>query len=163
MKKLVLVSFLVIACTLHLSASQFVVVKFGTERSVALAKIAEVLGLPNATEEDAVIYFDKRINGYDFAKVVFGFEPKGKGNYLNEARFFILAPTRKKAVEQRDSLAHVLSERHSVTYDFEENGNKFYKGGVAPSGIGFLFTVYTQKRQGQWTTELRYGAFHKLK
>ena len=41
--------------------------------------------------------------------------------------------------------------------------DKFYKGGASPEGIGFLFTIYTQRREGRWMTELRFGAFHKIK
>ncbi len=146
----------------HAVGNEFVGVDFGTSRHDALSIFKARYGEPNAIDGDNLIYYDLTINGYYFNRIIFGFEPKQTGDYFNEARFFMVAPSRPGAVADRDSLASDLSKKYSMAYDFEENGNKFYKGGVAPSGIGHLFTLSTHLRGGQWTTELRFGAFHRL-
>lgn len=159
-----LILLLVFACSLaEAHNDKFLNVDFGTSRNEALQQIEQHFGNPNATDGDNLIYYDLDINGYRFSKIIFGFEPKQSGGYFNEARFFIEKDTRRHAVAVRDSLAKQLGRRYGITYDYEENGNKFYTGGVAPGGIGHLFTISTHRRNGKWTTELRYGAFHKLK
>ncbi|MFC2766816.1 MAG: hypothetical protein ACFN27_05640 [Prevotella sp.] len=162
MKKL-LVSFLLLVVGVASAVeNKFVSIDFGTSRHDALSIIKERFGEPNAVDGDNLVYYDLMINGYCFNKIIFGFEPKQGGDYFNEARFFIVAPSRPVAVADRDSLAYDLGKEYDITHDFEENGNKFYKGGVAPSGIGHLFTISTHRREGKWTTELRFGAFHRL-
>ena len=146
----------------HAVGNEFVSVDFGTSRHDALSIFKARFGEPNAIDGDNLVYYNLTINGYYFNKIVFGFEPKQTGDYFNEARFFMVASSRPGAVADRDTLACDLGRKYSMTYDFEENGNKFYKGGVAPSGIGHLFTLSTHLREGKWTTELRFGAFHRL-
>lgn len=162
MKKL-LVSFLLLVVGVASAVeNKFVSIDFGTSRHDALSIIKERFGEPNAIDGDNLVYYDLMINGYCFNKIIFGFEPKQGGDYFNEARFFLVAPSRPMAIADRDSLARDLAKKYDMTHDFEENGNKFYKGGVAPSGIGYLFTLSTHRREGKWTTELRFGAFHRL-
>lgn len=163
MKKLLILLCLAFSISASAIVDHFVAVDFGTKRHEALRSIKARFGEPNAEEDNSIVYYDKEWNGYRFTKIVFGFEQPSRGGYFNEARFFVAEPTRKAAVCQREALVTKLREKYSITHDYEENGNKFYKGGTSPEGIGFLFTVYTQKREGRWTTELRYGAFHKLK
>lgn len=162
-RKILLGLFLCLSMSMWGADNEFVKIVFGTSRNEAVQMLKMQFGEPNATTDDAFIYYDMTVNGYKFSKIVFGFEPKQSGGYFNEARFFIVEPTRKLAVVDRDSLARLLGTHYGITYDFEENGNKFYKGGISPAGIGHLFTICTHRREGKWTTELRYGAFHKLK
>lgn len=165
MRKILLSLFLLAALTIQAAGedTDFVNVNFGTYYSEAMEAIRAKYGEPSLVEDNAVVYLDKDISGYTFSKIIFGFEKGTSGSYLNQARFFITKPTRHEAVANRDSLANQLMQNFGVTYDYEENGNKFYKGGVSPTGIGFLFTLSTARREGQWMTELRYGAFHRLR
>jgi hypothetical protein len=163
MRKFLFIAVLAFSLFANAKENNFVNLKFGTSRSEALQIIKAQFGEPDTIDGDNLIYREKSLNGYQFNKIVFGFEPEGKGGYFNQARFFITKPTRKLAVQQRDSLAKYMETDYGVSCDYEENGNKFYKGGIAPTGIGFLFTICTQRREGHWTTELRYGAFHQLK
>lgn len=146
-------------------ATDFLPVKFGLPRSEVVSVFTQLWGCPVETTESAVTFYNVELDGFCFDRAVLGFEAGAHGDYFNQARLFITRPVRRQAVVQRDSLARTLSTQYGygITRDYEENGNKFYKGGTSPEGIGFLFTIYTQRRQGQWSTELRYGAFHKLK
>lgn len=162
MKRLLILFIVLLSLTANAEQDNFLMVDFGTSRTVAERMIRQRFGNPNAEDENSMTYYDVQLDSCVFSKVVFGFERKDYGGYYNQARFFITEPTRKKAVTHRERLAKRLSEYYPITHDYEENGNKFYKGGTSPEGIGFLFTIYTQKRDGQWSTELRYGAFHKL-
>lgn len=163
MRKILFIASLIFPLLVNAKGKEFVNLNFWTSRNEALQIIKVEYGKPDTIEGDNLIYKDKMLNGYKFSKIVFGFEPTISGGYFNQARFFITEPTRALAVRQRDSLARYLGTECGISYDYEENGNKFYKGGVAPSGIGFLFTICTNRREGKWTTELRYGAFHKQK
>lgn len=146
-------------------AADFLPVRFGLPKVEAISAFTQLWGCPVETTENAITFYNVELDGFCFNRVVLGFEDATHGGYFNQARLFITRPVRRQAVIQRDSLARTLSTQYGygITRDYEENGNKFYKGGTSPEGIGFLFTIYTQRRQGQWSTELRYGAFHKLK
>lgn len=146
-------------------ADGFVPVRFGVSHTEAMDSLAKLWGVPEQTTVQSAIYINKVYRGIAFDRIVVGFEDEARGGYFNQIRFFVARHVRRQAVAVRDSLARVLSTEYGqgITHDYEENGNKFYKGGTSPEGIGFLFTIYTQRRQGQWMTELRYGAFHKLK
>lgn len=161
-----ILSLLLFAAFIYLpvSAGDFVPVAFGTAREKALDSFISLWGRPVQEDERSVTFLDKRQGGYLFNRIVVGFEDSDKGGYFNQIRFFIVCPTRQQAISRRDALSRTLGDiyKYGVTYDYEENGNKYYKGGISPKGIGFLFTIYTQRLRGKWTTELRYGAFHKL-
>lgn len=146
-------------------AADFLPVRFGQPKKDAVSAFTQLWGCPVETTENTVTFYNVELDGFCFDRVVLGFEEVAHGGYFNQARLFITRPVRRQAVVLRDSLARTLSTQYGygITRDYEENGNKFYKGGVSPEGIGFLFTIYTQRRQGLWSTELRYGAFHKLK
>lgn len=143
----------------------FMPINFGVSRELAVSKFTELWGQPDENNQYNIVYSNVEYQGFLFNRVVIGFEDNAKDGYFNQARFFIARPVRKQAVVLRDSLSLYLSKElgYPITADYEENGNKFYKGGTSPEGIGFLFTIYTQRREGKWMTELRFGAFHKLK
>lgn len=164
MTRLILYILLLISpAAVSAGGDRFVAIDFGTPRTETVSTLRTLLGEPREQTSDALTYRDVTLGGCTFSRAVFGFEEETRGGYFNEVRLFITAPSRRAAVEKREMLVRSLKDRYPITADYEENGNKFYKGGTSPTGIGFLFTVYTQRRGGVWTTELRYGAFHKLK
>lgn len=160
---LIMVASLLITLQAGAADNKFVCVAFGTDKAVTLQTLKNTFGEPNSNENGSLVYYDQLWKGYRFSKIVFGFEDEAKGGYFNQARFFLVSDTRDSAVAEREKMAKELEEEYDLTYDFEEDGNKFYNGGTSPAGIGYLFTLYTTKREGKWTTELRFGAFHKLK
>ena len=57
------------------------------------------------------------------------------------------------------SLVKKMETRYSVSYDEEDGGTAFYKGGNSPLVIGCLITIFVSPYQGKWTCQLRYGKF----
>lgn len=162
----ILLSF--IFCVLPLTEALgegFVTIDFGTSKKEATEHFITMWGQPDIVNDEAIVFLNKDYRGFRFNKIIIGFENKSDDHHFNQARFFIARHTRHHAVVQRDSIARIMAHKYGygISTDYEENGNKFYKGGTSPEGIGFLFTIYTQRREGRWMTELRFGAFHKIK
>lgn len=64
-----------------------------------------------------------------------------------------------KAKAELENIAKNLNKKHALSQDYEEDGSRFYAGGLSPKGIGRLFTVFVAPHNGQWSDQLRFGPF----
>ncbi len=126
----------------------------GIEYKAALSAIRSEFGEPVFVNENEVEYKNIIYRGFKFDTVVFKF----KASKFNEARFFIKTSNKHRADKNVESLSRELKKDYLLSKDFDDN-SYFYKGGLSPMGIGPLFTISAAKRQGIWSTELRYGPF----
>ena len=56
-----------------------------------------------------------------------------------------------------------MGKKYEISYDEEDGGDVFYKGGTSPLGYGKLFTIFTSPMDGRWTAQLRFGPFKNVK
>lgn len=103
--------------------------------------------------------------GLKFQDVVFNFQKNQEGEtFLNEARLTIKSSTRTQAQRWVEMIAQKLKEKYpGMTWDLEDDGTKFYKGGTSPVNNSYLFTVYMYRFQGQYLAVLRYGPLPYVK
>ena len=83
-----------------------------------------------------------------------------KNRRLVEERFYKTAPTKRIAVRDMMRLKQALESQYSLSEDYEDDGTAFFCGGLAPTGIGRLFTLSVLPHRGRWAMLLQYGPFH---
>lgn len=130
-------------------------VQFGSTYEEATARIAEAFGHPAHVTSDEIVYKNKLFEGFKWNQVTFRF----RNGQLCEARFYMDHKSKWKAKTELESIAKNLSKKHALSLDYEEDGTRFYAGGLSPLGIGRLFTVFVAPRNGQWSDQLRFGPF----
>ena len=129
-------------------------VRLGSSFESALQSIVREFGEPTTKDASQIIYKDKEYGGFTFDEIAFRF----RNTKFNEARFTIRATGKYQASRKVAELSQWLSKRYSISKDYDD-GAYFYVGGLAPSGIGRLFTIYRRKFDGVWHAVLRYGPF----
>ena len=134
-------------------------VSFGTSYEETIAVLQKTFGLPSVKVPDKLVYLDEKFEGMKADKVEFGFQEVDGTPVLNQARFYFLCNNKASAVEKMKTLAKNMGTKYNISYDVEEGGTEFYKGGISPIGIGNLFTIYVSPYQGKWTCQVRYGKF----
>ncbi len=129
-------------------------VKLGLPFDTALKSIEREFGEPTSKDNQQIIYKDKDYGGFVFNEIAFRF----RNSKFNEARFIIRTGNRRQASRKVAELSQWLSKEYSMSKDYDD-GAYFYVGGLAPGGIGRLFTIYRRKVDGAWHAVLRYGPF----
>ena len=130
-------------------------VRFGASYEEAVTHIKEAFGNPEKSTVDEVAYSNASFEGVQWNWVTFRF----KEGLLCEARFYQDHKNKGKAKAELDNIAKCLSRKHALSLDYEEDGNRFYAGGLSPMGIGRLFTVFVAPHNGRWSDQLRFGPF----
>lgn len=134
-------------------------VRFGTSYVTALEDFQRLWGSPEASDSASILYTDKTFQGIKFDRIELDFQYVDTLSYFNQARFYKFCPSKGQAIREMKILAERLGKVYSVSYDEEEGGTPFYKGGCAPVGLDDLFTVFVAPQERRWTCQLRYGAF----
>lgn len=137
--------------------------KFGRSYTETSVVFRQYWGEPSAEDSMALVYQGREFQGMVFDKVELKFQYDGSGSFFNQARFYKFCPSKAGAIRQMKGLAERLGQFYPVTYDEEDDGTPFYKGGCAPVGMGNLFTIFVAPFGGRWTCQLRYGAFPYVK
>ncbi|MCO6025163.1 hypothetical protein NG821_04800 [Prevotella cerevisiae] len=132
---------------------------FGSSFIDALHDFQQLWGPPESRDSVSVLYVNKTFQGIKFDKIELGFQRVDSLGLFNQARFYRTCPNKIQAIRQMKTLADRLGEIYPVSYDEEEDGTPFYKGGCAPTGMDDLFTIFVAPCKGKWTCQLRYGAF----
>lgn len=146
---------LTFVCPTTLRAQGIGNVRFGSSYSEAVGRIREAFGEPVLANGDEMVYADKSFEGFCWNRITFRF----KSGKLCEARFYMNHANKQKAKAQLENIAACLAKKHSMSLDYEEDGTRFYAGGLSPLGIGRLFTVFVAPHNGQWSDQLRFGPF----
>lgn len=130
-------------------------VKFGASYDETLENVKEAFGTPMQATFDEIVFTDKQFEGFVWNKITFRF----RNGQLNEARFYMRHKSKTKAKSELEAIAKNLAQKHVLSLDYEEDGTRFYAGGLSPLGIGRLFTVFVSPYKGQWSDQLRFGPF----
>lgn len=130
-------------------------IRFGTSYEIAAMHIKETFGNPVKATDDEMVYANTLFEGILWNSVTFRFM-EGR---LCEARFYQNHKNKVKAKAELENIAKNLSKKHALSQDYEEDGSRFYAGGLSPKGIGRLFTVFVAPHNGQWSDQLRFGPF----
>lgn len=131
--------------------------RFGAPYGDAVRELTSLYGEPSVVDENHCVFKNSLFNhgGTTFNEVKCNF----KNNRLVEERFYKQARTKAAAVRNMMLLKKSLEKEHSMSEDYEDDGTAFFTGGLAPTGIGRLFTISVLPRNGQWATLLQYGPF----
>lgn len=132
---------------------------FGSSYDETINAVKGTFGEPSSKACEKLVYLNKSFEGVRVDRVELGFQNLNGVATLNQARFYIVCPNKSAAVAKMKVLAKKMQVKYSVSYDEEEGGVAFYKGGNSPLGIGNLFTIFVSPYQGKWTCQLRYGKF----
>lgn len=160
MRKVFLTLALFVSLTLCAKTDADVVAaSFGATYEETVTALKDNFGEPNSKAEDKLVYLNKNFEGLKADRVELGFQELGGTTKLNQARFYFVCPSKAAAVAKMKSLVKKMESQYAVSYDEENGGTAFYKGGRSPLGIGSLFTIYVSPYQGKWTCQLRYGKF----
>lgn len=160
MKRLFLALALMVSLTV--SARQGVDVagaEFGATYEETIEALQGKFGAPNTKETDKLVYLNKVFEGMKADRLELGFQELNGTTKLNQARFYFLCANKAAAVAKMKALAKKMGEEYNISYDEEDGGTAFYKGGNSPLGIGNLFTIYVSPYQGKWSCQVRYGKF----
>lgn len=130
-------------------------IKFGTNYQEAVAEIKASMGEPVFSDTHVVTYKNAAFEGFTWSEVTFRF----KNGKLAEARCYMNQANKNMAVAQLGIIAKAMGREHSLSMDYEDDGNLFYAGGLSPMGYGRLFTLFISPRNGTWTTQMRFGPF----
>lgn len=160
MKKVLLA--LALMVSLSVSAKQDAEVagaSFGASFTETLTALKGNFGEPSTQADDKLVYLNKNYEGMKADRMEFGFQKLNGSNVLNQARVYFYCANKAAAIAKMKALAKKLGQKYSVSYDEEDGGTAFYKGGMSPMGIGNLFTIFVSPFQGKWTCQVRYGKF----
>lgn len=160
MKKIFLALALVVSLSVNAQQSIGVAgANFGASYDETLATLNEKFGAPSSKSETQLVYLNKMFEGMKADRVEMGFQELNGATKLNQARFYFCCANKSAAVAKMKALAKAMQAKYDVSYDEEDGGTAFYKGGRSPLGIGSLFTIYVSPYQGKWACLLRYGKF----
>lgn len=133
--------------------------EFGSTYEETIEALQGKFGAPNTKETDKLVYLNKVFEGMKADRLELGFQELNGTTKLNQARFYFLCANKAAAVAKMKALAKKMGEEYNISYDEEDGGTAFYKGGNSPLGIGNLFTIYVSPYQGRWSCQVRYGKF----
>ena len=161
MKKVLLALALMVS-SLAVSAKQDAEVagaSFGASFTETLTALKGNWGEPNTQADNKLVYLNKNFEGMKADRMEFGFQQLNGSNVLNQARVYFYCANKAAAVAKMKALVKKMEQKYAVSYDEEDGGTAFYKGGQSPLGIGSLFTIFVSPFQGKWTCQVRYGKF----
>lgn len=158
MRKTILVFMMtVLALAAYAQKETIVGVPFGASHDEVLATFRTVFGEPVADKGDMLEFRDVTYEGQKFTSLIVYFD----WDQMNHVRFHQVCTGKPQALQKIDSVKETLASKYSISTDYEDEGTRFYKGGLGPDGQS-LFTIYTfldRKNDMKWTAVLRYGAF----
>lgn len=157
MRKILLALSLVVSMAVQ--ADDIYGASFGESYTQTVSALKNSFGDPISKTDNSLVYLNKNFEGVKADRMEFGFQELNGTTKLNQARFYFICPTKQAAIAKMKTLAKKMESKYSVSYDEEDGGVAFYKGGRSPLGIGSLFTIYVSPYQGKWTCQLRYGKF----
>lgn len=161
MKKVFLALALMVSLAMNAQTSASVEgATFGSSYEETEVALKNSIGEPSSKTDKSLVYLDKDFEGFKANRVEFGFQEANGTTKLNQARFYFFCANKSAAILKMKALAKKLGNKYSVSYDEEDGGVAFYKGGRSPLGIGSLFTIFVSPYQGKWTCQVRYGSFH---
>ena len=138
-------------------------VDFGTSYDMAITKLKQTFGEPAMSDSAKVVFMNRLYDGDRYDKVEFYFEQEKGDCVFNQARFYIFCTNKNVARQRLKFLSKVMGKKYEISYDEEDGGDVFYKGGTSPLGYGKLFTIFTSPMDGRWTAQLRFGPFKNVK
>ena len=132
--------------------------RFGTPYEDAVRQLTTLYGVPSVMDENHCVFKNSLFEhgGITFNEVKCNF----KNRRLVEERFYKTAPTKRIAVRDMMQMKQALESQYSLSEDYEDDGTAFFCGGLAPTGIGRLFTLSVLPHRGRWAMLLQYGPFH---
>lgn len=113
--------------------------RFGTPYEDAVRQLTTLYGVPSVMDENHCVFKNSLFEhgGITFNEVKCNF----KNRRLVEERFYKTAPTKRIAVRDMMQMKQALESQYSLSEDYEDDGTAFFCGGLAPTGIGRLFTL----------------------
>lgn len=160
MKKIFLAMALMVSLTMSAQKTEQVAgATFGASYDETVTALKGNFGEPNSKTDDRLVYLNKSFEGLNADRIEMGFQVVNGATKLNQARIYFVCPNKTAAVAKMKTLAKKMESKYTISYDEEDGGTAFYKGGHSPLGIGSLFTIYVSPYQGKWTCQLRYGKF----
>ena len=160
MKKILLALALMVSLSVNAQQNADVAgAKFGSSYDETLTTLKSNFGEPSTKSENQLVYLNKMFEGMKADRVEIGFQELNGTTKLNQARFYFYCANKSAAVAKMKTLVKAMQKKYDISYDEEDGGTAFYKGGRSPLGVGSLFTVYVSPYQGKWTCQLRYGKF----
>ena len=157
MRKVLLALALMVSMAMH--AETIVGATFGATYDETVAALKGSYGEPSSKTENSLVYLNKTFEGFTANHVEMGFQQLGETTKFNQARFYFFCANKAAAVAKMKTIAKKMGEKYTVSYDEEDEGVAFYKGGRSPLGMGSLFTIFVSPYQGKWTCQVRFGAF----
>ena len=132
--------------------------RFGANYNDAMSRLTALSGEPAVADENHCVFKNRLFehDGTTFNEV----RCKFKNQRLVEERFYKTAQTKRIAVKNMMEMKRALEGQYTISEDYEDDGTAFFCGGIAPTGIGRLFTISVQPRHGRWVTLLQYGPFN---
>ena len=107
-------------------------VKFGTSYEDAKRILENKYGKAYKHSKQDIAFKYKNYAGISFDTILFFFQSDGYRTYMNKCVFILDAYTAKEAKEKRDRLYKRLSDKYYMYEEIDENGFKYYIGGVSP-------------------------------
>ena len=104
--------------------------------------------------------FINDILNYDSLSIVGLQKNTGKTECLKYVLDRLPVQTKRIAVRDMMQMKQALESQYSLSEDYEDDGTAFFCGGLAPTGIGRLFTLSVLPHRGRWAMLLQYGPFH---
>ena len=148
--------FLFSLCPAHCQESDSL--KFGTPYEDAIRQLTTLYGVPSVMDENHCVF---KTSLFEHGGITFnGVKCNFKNRRLVEERFYKTAPTKRIAVRDMMRLKQALESQYALSEDYEDDGTAFVCGGLAPTGIGRLFTLSVLPHRGRWAMLLQYGPFH---
>lgn len=161
MKKVLFALALFVSISVHAQSTATVEgATFGATYDETLTALKGTLGEPSSKSDDKLVYLNKDFEGFKANRVELGFQDLSASKKFNQARFYFVCVNKAAAVAKMKAIAKKMESKYTVSYDIEDEGMEFYKGGQSPLGIGSLFTIFVSPYLGKWTCQVRYGSFH---
>ncbi len=119
-------------------------VKFGTSYETAKRILENKYGdaeYDSSHSKQTIVFKNKKYAGIYFDSIHFLFQSDGYKTYMNGCIFAIHVNTVEEAKKMRDFLHQRLSEKYYMEKGIDDNGFKYYFGGISPLVNTSAFTI----------------------
>lgn len=145
-------------------------IPFGTSYEDAQEMLENKYGLPEYNyqhSKEIITYKHKKYAGITFDSIHFLFQSDGRSTYMNGCVFIIDADTPEQAKRSRDMLYDKLAEKYFMAEGTDDNGFKYYVGGLSPlrdGNIAFTINVLKYNKDlaklyNPYAARLMYGTY----
>lgn len=149
-------------------------VKFGTSYETANEMLENKYGRPEydyTHSKQTITFKHKSYAGINFDTIHFLFQSDGYRTYMNGCVFILDANTAEEAKEKRELLYKRLSEKYYMEDRTDENGFKYYIGGISPVDVNdaaFVINIIKYNKElaklyNPYAARLMYGTYDYVK